>query len=112
MFEQRPADPVGLVQVGIDVVGGALRGAGEQGVGQHDGVVVDVDDAALRRNRLGDFVGVVGGGQAGADVEELADPGLADEMADGAAQEGRSARAESTMSGMRASMWSPTALSA
>jgi len=27
---------------------------------------------------LSDFVGVVGGGQLGADVEELADPGLAD----------------------------------
>lgn len=50
-------------------------------------VVVDVDDAALRRGRLGDFVGVVGRGQPGADVEELADPCLAGQVMDDADQE-------------------------
>jgi hypothetical protein len=35
--------------------------------------VVDVDDLGLGGGALGDVVGVVGGGQAGADVEELAD---------------------------------------
>ena len=51
----------------MDVVGGAFRRAGEQGTGmRHDHrVVVDVDDAAPRRGRLGDFVGVVGRGQPG-----------------------------------------------
>src|SRR5919198_214577 len=35
----------------------------------------------------GDLVGIVGGGQAGADVQELGDPRLADQVADRAAQE-------------------------
>jgi hypothetical protein len=39
-------------------------------------VVVDVDDPAVRRDRLGDLVGVALGGQAGPDVEELAQAGL------------------------------------
>jgi hypothetical protein len=55
-------------------------------VGQHDGVVVHIDDAALRGDLLGDLVGVVGGGQAGADVQELADAGLAGQVADGTGQ--------------------------
>jgi hypothetical protein len=68
-------DPVGIAQVGVDV-GGHVLGAGEQGtgVGQHHRVVVDTDDAALRGDPLGHLVGVVGGGQAGADVQELAAP--------------------------------------
>jgi len=41
---------------------------------QDERVVVDVDDAALRCGRLGDLVGVVGGGQPSADVEELRIP--------------------------------------
>jgi hypothetical protein len=51
------------------------------GVGEHERVVVDVDDAALRRHRLRHLVGVVGGGQAGPDVEELPHPGLAGQVA-------------------------------
>jgi len=66
-----------------------LGAAGEQraGVHQHQRVVVDVDDAGLGRDGLGDLVGVVGGRQAGADVLELADARLAGQVADRAGQE-------------------------
>lgn len=47
-----------------------------RGVQQHHRVVVDVDDAALRRLALGDLVGVVRGRDAGTEVEELRDAGL------------------------------------
>jgi len=57
-----------------------------RGVGQDQRVVIGVDDAAVRGDGLGDVVGV-GGGQAGADVEELADPYITGQMADGAEQE-------------------------
>ena len=72
----------GVAQVGVDVVAGALGGAGQQGAGvhQHERVVVDVDDARFRRDRLRDLVGVVGGGQPGADVEELPDARLAGQV--------------------------------
>jgi hypothetical protein len=40
------------------------------------GVAVGVDDAGLGGEALGDLVGVVGGGHAAADVEELADAEL------------------------------------
>ena len=67
-------DGVRVAQIGGDEGGGALGGAGEQGVGVgEDGrVVVDVDDPRSRADALGDLVGVVRGGQPGADVEELA----------------------------------------
>jgi hypothetical protein len=51
-------------------------------------VVVDVDDAAVGCGGLGDFVGVVGGGQSGADVEVLADAFCYCEVADGPCEEG------------------------
>ena len=43
---------------------------------QHQWVVIDIDDAAVRRDGLGDLMSVLGCGQAGADVEELADAAL------------------------------------
>ena len=63
--------------------------AGQQGagVGEHDRVVVHVDDPGLRRDRLGDLVGVARRRDAGADVEELPDPRLGGQVADGAAEE-------------------------
>ena len=71
-------DLLRVAQVGVDVVQGALRGTGEQrlGVQQHDRVVVHVDHAAAGRHGLRYLVGVVRGRDAGADVEELPDPGL------------------------------------
>ena len=52
---------------------------GQQGprVGEHDRVVVHVDDPGRRVDPLGDLMGVVGRRDAGPDVEELVDPGLA-----------------------------------
>src|SRR5439155_23065187 len=83
-------DPVGVAYIGVHVAGDALWTAGEQGprMDQHQGVVVHVDDAALRGDRLGDLVGVVGGGQAGADVEELPDARLAGQIPDGPDEKG------------------------
>ena len=54
---------------------------------QHEGVVVHVDDPGVRSDLLGDLVGVVRGGQARADVEELCDPGVGGQVADRAGEE-------------------------
>ena len=76
---------------------------------QHDGVVVDIDDAALWRHRLGDLVGVVGRGQAGADVEELADARLAGQILDRArTRKAQEAQAFSTIAGKASRIWSAT----
>jgi hypothetical protein len=68
-------DPAGLPRIGVYVRGGARLGADQQGpgVGQHDGVVVDVDDPDPRGGGLCDLVHVRAGRKPGADVEELAD---------------------------------------
>lgn len=47
---------------------------------EHQRVVVHIDDPALRRRPLGGFVGVVEGGQPGADIQELADARLGGQM--------------------------------
>jgi hypothetical protein len=62
----------------------ALGAAGQQrpGVGEHHRVVVHVNDPGLRRDPLRHPVGVVRGRQAGAYVEELADPRLASQVSD------------------------------
>jgi hypothetical protein len=64
---------------------------------QHQGVVVDVDDPGLRRHPLRYLVGVVHGGQPGADVQELTDPRLAGQITDDAGE--HVCRAISTMPG-------------
>jgi hypothetical protein len=85
---QRPAgvsdDGSGIMHVCVDIVGGPLGRAGQQGprMRQYQGIVVDVDDLALRRHALGDLMGVVRGRQAGPDIQELADPGLAGQVPD------------------------------
>ena len=90
---QRPGrvgqDLLRVPQVGVEVVAGALRAALQErlGVRQHDGVVVDVDDPAVRRGALGDLVGVVRGRDPGADVEELPDPRLGGQEAHRPGQE-------------------------
>jgi PAS domain S-box-containing protein len=83
-------DPAGIAGVGLDVGGGALGGAGQQrpGVREDDRVVVHVDDPGFRRDLLGDLVRVIGGGQAGPDIQELPDPGLTGQVLHGPAQEG------------------------
>jgi hypothetical protein len=52
-----------------------------------DRVVVDVGNTSVRGNLLGDLVDVAHGGDARADVKELADARLPGEVADGPAQE-------------------------
>ena len=79
-----------LADVGVDVGGTALGRAAHQHVGvlQDGGVVVGVDDAGLRGDFLGDLVQVGRGGDAGADVHELADAVLGGEGARGPVHEG------------------------
>src|SRR5262249_43294468 len=83
-------DPPGVAQVGVDVVGVPLLAADQQcaGVGQDHRVVVHVDHVAAGRDVLRDLVGVVRGRDAGADVEELADPRLPGQVTHRAGQEG------------------------
>ncbi len=61
---------VGLQEGRPAVLVGAQQAAG---VREHDRVVVGVDHAGVRRDLLSDLVGGVRGGEAGAEVEELAD---------------------------------------
>lgn len=85
----RLQDLLDVAQVGVEIVGSALRRAGEQGLGmtQDERAVVYVDDLRVRGCPLDDLMGVVDHGQAGADVQELADPHLASQMAHRAPEE-------------------------
>ncbi len=82
-----PGDPVGVSQVVVDD-GGAVHAVQHvPRVGHHHRVVVDVHHAAVRRGPSratgpGDLVHAAHGGQSGADVEELPDPQVADQVAD------------------------------
>jgi hypothetical protein len=67
---------------------GWVKSSSRASVREHDGVVVHVHHPALRRDGLGDLVGVACGRDAGADVEKLPDPRLPGEVADNPAQEG------------------------
>src|SRR5690606_32810703 len=78
----------GAPQVGRDDGGLVVDGQQRAGVGEHDGVVVDVDDPHAGVDGPGDLVDVVLARQAGADVEDLPDPGLAHQVGHAAAQEG------------------------
>jgi len=83
-------DPVGVAQVRVDVLGGAARLAGQERprVRQHDRVIVHVDDPGLGRDRLGDLMGVARCRDASANIEELADPRLPGQEANGPPEEG------------------------
>jgi hypothetical protein len=71
-------DRLRLAEVGVQEPGRALGGADHQGprVGEHERVAVDVEHPRGRPHGLHDLVQVGRGGDAGADVEELVDPGL------------------------------------
>jgi hypothetical protein len=73
-----PQYGAGIAQVGVDVVDRAGYVAGQErpGMEQDDGIVIDVDNARVRRCRKHDLVRIVGGRDACADVEKLPDPGL------------------------------------
>jgi hypothetical protein len=65
-------------------------------------IVVRVDDAGVRCDRLSDFVGVAGGRDTGADVKELADAGRACQVTNRVCQEralGANAPAKSGVGG-------------
>ena len=84
---------VGQDRVRLEHVPPDHRGAGDAvqhaaGVRQHDRVVVDVDDPGLRAGVQRDLVRVAHRGQSGADVDDLLDSGLADQVADHPAEEG------------------------
>jgi hypothetical protein len=61
-------------------------GQQRRGVGYHHRVVVQVDDADVRVEALGDLVHVLRGGQAGADVEHLGQTLTADHVPDDAGE--------------------------
>jgi hypothetical protein len=56
-------------------------------MGQDQRVVAHVDDPGIGGHALGDLVGLVGGGQASADVQELPDLRLTGQVADGTGEE-------------------------
>jgi hypothetical protein len=56
-------------------------------VPEHDRVIVDVHDAGLRRHALRDLVCVVGGREAGPEIEELTDAGFGGQVARRPAEE-------------------------
>jgi hypothetical protein len=91
-------DLLRVPDVGVDVVGGSQRVAGQQGPGvdQDQRVIVDVDDPGLGRDALCQLVGVVGRRQAGPEVEELPDTGLAGQEPDGPAEESAAGLGEIT----------------
>jgi hypothetical protein len=86
---RRRQDLGGGAQVGLDVGGPPFGRGGEQcpRVREHHRVAVHVHDAGRRRHRLRHLVHVAGGGQAGADVEELPDPGFRRQEPHGPAEE-------------------------
>jgi hypothetical protein len=75
-----------LAQVGLDHGGVRVVLQHEPAVRHGDLVAVHVDDPCAGRGRLGDLVDVLLGGDAGTDVEELPDAGLADQVPDGPAE--------------------------
>jgi len=81
-------DAGGVAEVGEDDLGGA--GAGEQGVGVgvDNGIVVNIGDAGVFGVLGGGLVDVGGGGDAGADVEELGNALFAGQVMDGPVEEG------------------------
>src|SRR3569833_620987 len=76
-------DSAGIAQVGLDHGDALVHGEERLPVGDDDRIVVHVDDAGLRVVLLGDLVDVLGGRQTAADVDELGDATLADEVTDG-----------------------------
>jgi hypothetical protein len=110
----RLQDHGGVAQIGVDVVGRAVAAAGGEqrsGGGQDHLVVVDVEDAGLRRDLLGDLAGIVGGRQAGADVEELADLRFTSQKPYRADQKLPRPAGASTIPGNTSTNWLPAAQS-
>jgi hypothetical protein len=82
-----PGDPARVPQVAADDRGALDAVQRVAGVRDHHRVVVNVDDAAVRRLRPRRLVHVPHGRQPGPDIEELPDPRVAGQVADRAAEE-------------------------
>src|SRR5262249_52363696 len=80
-------DDLGVAQVGVDDGGAVVARQDGAPVGDGGRVPVHVDDAGVWVDLLGHIVDVALGGDAGAEVDELVDAGLA-EVAYASAQEG------------------------
>jgi hypothetical protein len=74
-------------EVAVHGEGHLVVGEQRPGVGQDDRVVVEVDHPGSRVDRVGDLVHVLRGRQPGADVEELSQARLADQVPDHAAEQ-------------------------
>jgi hypothetical protein len=81
-------DARGVEQVTAHDERAVVVGEQRAGVRQHHGVVVQVHDAGRRVDPLGDLVDVVRGGQARADIKQLRDADLADQVAHHPAEHG------------------------
>src|SRR5579859_1914071 len=80
-------DLPGVPDIALDHCGcGVVDGQQCLGVGDHDGVVIDIDDVRVRAGLPGDLVHVALTGQAGPEVEELPDA-LADGKTHGTVEE-------------------------
>jgi hypothetical protein len=85
---EEPGDLLAGADGALDGLDRGVAVQDEPTVPDRDVVMVDVDHARPRRGLLGDLVDVLLGRDAGADVEELADAGLADQEPGSAAEEG------------------------
>jgi hypothetical protein len=76
----------GVAQVALDGEGAPVVGQQGGRVRDHHRIVVQVDDAYVLIETLGNLMDVLRGGQAGANVEQLADTLVANHVADGAGE--------------------------
>ena len=80
-------DGRGVAQVAVATKVTSSSASSARAWAQHDRVVVDVDHAGGGLDPLGDLVHVLRGRQARADVQQLPHAGLADQVADHAAED-------------------------
>jgi hypothetical protein len=80
-------NPGRFAHIALDGYGPLVVGKQCAGVGEHDGIVVDVDGPGIRLHRTGDLVDVLLRRQARADIKELSDA-LASDITDRTAEEG------------------------
>jgi hypothetical protein len=80
-------DAVGVAQVALDGADSGVSAQQGSRMGDHDRIVVGVDDAGLRSQFTRDLAGISHGGQPGPDVDDLPDAHLGDGEPEGAGQE-------------------------
>jgi hypothetical protein len=82
-----PALPGGTAEVTLHHDGPRIVGEQRPGVGKNDRVIVDVDHPAPRVDPFCDFVDIVSRGESRADVNELPDACLFDQVTDHPAEQ-------------------------